>query len=227
MTHPYMPMLPGSYIEYAACRFDGGVTLAGTIWMDGATCVPWIPPWASAPTFRMTCVVDQNSQIPMTMRVDTKTGHVPVPGMSYAGRSLYNGVWDGAGTPAFIGEYGGVGAVAQPPEPVLTMQPVAGEDFTVACNVVLYPPNVPSVQTGVLNCRYRTIWVGQAYGAALDTVLTVLEERYDTPGAEGNYVYQYVYQMGVGLIDAMWGRRLPGGAIVGGYQFYMVGHGNG
>lgn len=223
MTHPYFPLTPNSWVEYQFCRFDGGyhdaaMTIYTTnFWAD-------IPPWANAARFRMTCLQDQNTQIPMTMRVDTDAGCAPTPGMSHAGKALYNGLWDGPGCPAFVGEYGGVGAVVQPPEPVITAAPIAGETFDVACAVTLYPPNVPSVQQGILNCRYRTIWVGQPYGAEPDTVLTALEERYDTPYAEGNWLYNYLYKPGVGLIDATWGRKLPNGTIKDGYKFYMVGH---
>lgn len=205
MMHPHWPLTPGSWIEYVMFDISGPYNPAtGEIGITSQTIRPKTF-WTTGPRMRTTCVADPNAQIPAIRRINSEPG--TPPGSSFKNMGLYEGPWYPTAldkpVPPFIGESGGVNFTCTPPEPKLTMNPVAGETFSLTCRFRGYATEPDSSQyAGDINCRYLTRHVAQPWGPYTDTVRTHLIER---PGEAHEIAYNYVFQRGVGPVDWWWG----------------------
>lgn len=122
-THPFWPLVPGSFIEYKAYLIKGYYH-PDTMQIDINERV--VDP--NTPIFRRTCVLVPQRRSPTMAVVTSNSGHVPVLTDDWTGNVLYQMLWKPASGPAWLGEAGDDHVVeAGPPDPLITMNPVAGE----------------------------------------------------------------------------------------------------
>lgn len=126
--------------------------------------------------------------------------------------TLYDAVCS-VGDFCYLGETGSPasGALASPGEPLIPFEPHGGEhielDHLIQWNTAghLVFGSMKSVFYAITGPGYT--WT-RADGVQLpDCVWTSLEERPGDP--TNNYVYNYVFQRGKGMVNVRWGRHLP------------------
>jgi len=96
------------------------------------------------------------------------------------------------------------GQIIRPPEALLTMSPIAGENFTRMSRV--YTDDAITIR---IHWKYQTIAHYDTWGPFVDCWRTALWE-YDS-----NHVYNYVFQHGVGIVDLWHGTVDAQGNVVG------------
>lgn len=225
MLSPYWPMIPGSWIESVMFDIRGNYNPS-----TGEIGITWQQPrktfWTDSTEMRTTCIIDRNAQVPAVRRINGPVGVVLSPDMDMRGQGLYEGPWFPAPgddqVPPHIGETGGVDFICTPPEPKLTLNPVAGQVFDVSCHYRSFARESADVPyAGWIDCRHITHHVGQSWGQHADTVRTHLIER---PGAAHEIAYNYVFARDIGPVDWWWGVvGHDGGALtVAGWRIYAT-----
>lgn len=106
-------------------------------------------------------------------------------------------------TTTTIGECGDGHILLDPPEPLTTVSPVAGEAFYTETSVIN-----PDGTRGTIEAQYWTVGVGIVQDGFADATLTALIERPRTQPRAYNYLYS-----GGEMAETLWGDAEPDGTI--------------
>ncbi len=215
MTEPVWDLNPGRFVEYVYLDVKVQYDTASMNLSCSEPRTPIPTPWTGTTRFRMSNTDGFQQMRPCTMRLNGLSGGHP------GGRlgGLYNGVVRAPGLPPYYGEIGGAGAFSDPGQPIVTVSPVAGEQFTVTVIAKVYNPDGSWV-VSAFPCRYMTEAVGVQWGDKSNCTITRLMERSDIPGMPGCIGYRYVFWEGW-LVDIMCAIYMPDGTVLG-RQFYGV-----
>ena len=204
VVHPYLPMVVGTSITYVS------IPITGT-WHEN------------------TMALDVNTQ-------STSDGQVEITSFRNPELDTFVAYWHAPGPPPLPINYrsalqdaygyylyGKPGAliyvgelvnefeqVIRPPEAILTMSPIVGENFTRMSRVY-----TDGVITTRIHWKYRTIAHYDTWGPFADCWRTALWE-YDS-----THVYNYVFARDVGMVD-FWHGALDAQGNVVGHEYFKV-----
>lgn len=217
-THPYWPLTPGSRIDYRAFVIEG-YWHTDTMSLDvnkrdlDTNQIP----------FSRTCIEVPKHRRPEIAVVGSNSGHVPTMADDWGNYVYYMGLWKPAdGSPGWIGEVGDSKSESDPPDPELSLNPIAGERITVNVTGVDFAPDGTATRNA-MKAVYGTIGFGPWWWADTypDTLRTALIERPDEPTG---WVYNYLWAKGIGPVDMWWGMRDATGHVKG-WEWQATGHG--
>ena len=226
-TCPFWPLTANSWVEYDSYTFPKSSYDPASMRISIDT------PNVLVDRFRRTHVPAPHLQYPAVAILDTRLGVVPAQDWSNVDRVLYQGLRAQTGAAAFIGESGDLTNEMWPPECEITVNPLAGETITDTSVGNSYDPASGMDVPFKVSWRYKTIGPGPGPNNTWwlsqypDQMMTALEERPGTGGAQGHYAYNYLYARNVGVINFFWGPLNADNTISNGNQWVITGHGQG
>ena len=216
-TSKYWPLKPGTYCDYSAGLITG-YWHPGTMELDIWTRVPD----PNQGIFRRNVIAHPHVESPRVSIVHSNPPVVATFDMDWTGAYRLDQIlWDDGTLPAYIGEYGAGQSISGPPDPVMTVNPVAGERFSTTAMGFQFDSVTGKVSRVSLPVNYGTVATGLVWWDYTGCVRTALCER---PGQSGSIVYNYVFAPGIGMIDFWWG-AVDANNRVSGNAWKIEGHG--
>lgn len=193
-SSPTWQMVPGSYDEYDVTQGTGRVDLnTGAITVNEAS----LTLIDHARITNLAATITPTSSRPAVARCATEAGTAMIS------RPPDAPCWFECQTTTIMGECGDGSTTLDPPEPLLAVNPIAGE--IISNTTVVIPPTGPP---GSLITVYWTRLTETTYDGFLGATVTDLIER----PATAPRAYEYVYSGG-SMAEMIYGDAAPDGTI--------------